>query len=128
VPQKLEGVADVAAPATPAHYQVRLEHAARIVLAPVHVLDEEGLLEDLLVCDLSALGLHELVLQGLVQGNQAVIVTLLITRWDHILIGVGRAAAHNVKRTLGEHIFQEFAALAIVGLLFDGQSDLDYIF
>jgi hypothetical protein len=119
---------DVAAPATPAHYQVRLEHAARIVLAPVHVLDEEGLFEDLLVCDLPALGLHELVLQGLVQGNQAVIVTLLITRWDHILIGVGRAAAHNVKGTLGEHIFQEFAALAIVGLLFDGQSDLHYIF
>jgi len=119
---------DVTALATPAHYQVRLEHAARIVLAVVHVLDEEGLFEDLLVCDFPALGLHELVFQGLVQGNQAVIVTLLIIRWDHILIGVGRAAAHNVKRTLGEHIFQEFAALAIVGLLFDGQSDLDYIF
>ena len=119
---------DVTALATPAHYQVRLEHAARIVLAPVHVLDEEGLFEDLLVCDLPALGLHKLVFQGLVQGNQAVIVTLLITRWDHILIGVGRAAAHNVKGTLGKHILQEFAALAIVGLLFDGQSDLHYIF
>lgn len=119
---------DVTAPATPAHYQVRLEHAARIVLAPVHVLNEEGLFEDLLVCDLSALGLHELVFQGLVQGNQAVIVTLLIARWDHVLIGVGRAAAHNVKRTLGEHILQEFAALTIVDLLFDGQSYLDYVF
>ena len=59
-----------------------MKFAVRVGLLRVleHILEEEGLLEDLLIGHFSPLSFHELVFEGSIQSDQGLIITFGVFR------------------------------------------------